>query len=113
MTDLLINTTQPSSGQEDVDSEHWAELIHSFGGIEKFSLTGGFMANILRALQAAEWENNPLPALQFLYIAESIAGFTSRDLLAAIRSFVIPRQLSGRPIKVAYKDPGRITAERG
>jgi hypothetical protein len=100
VTDLLINMTQPSSGQEDADSEHWPEIIHSFRGIEKLSLAGGPMANILRALQAAEWENNPLPALTFL----SIAGVASCDLLAAIRSFVTPLQASGRLVKVEHTD---------
>ena len=101
VTDLLINTTQPSSGQEDADSEHWLELIHSFSGIEKFSLDGGLMTNILRALQAAEWENNPLPALKYL----SIAGVTSCDLLAAIRLFITPLQASGRLVQVEHIDP--------
>ena len=102
VTDLLINTTQPSSGQDDADSEHWPELIHSFTSIEWFSLAGGFMTNILRASQAAEWENNPLPALKFL----SIAGVASCDLLAAIRSFVTPLQASGRLVQVHHIDTG-------
>ena len=104
VTDLLINTTQPSSGQDDADSEHrdWPELIHLFSGIEGFSLAGGLMTNILDSLQAAEWENNSLPALKFL----SIVGVASCDLLAAIRSFVTPLQASGRLVQVHHIDTG-------
>ena len=103
VTDLLINTTQPSSGQGNADSEHWPELIHSFSSIEKFSLqAGGLMTNILRALQAAVWESDPLPALKFL----CIAGVTSCDLLAAIRSIVTPLQASGRLVQVTHTNTG-------
>jgi hypothetical protein len=91
--ELLINTTQPSNGQADADSEHWPELIHSFSGAERFSLAGNLTSNILRTLRAADRETSPFPALKFL----CTEGPTSCDLLAAIRSFV-----TLRPIEVEH-----------
>ncbi|KAH8984711.1 hypothetical protein EDB92DRAFT_2033247 [Lactarius akahatsu] len=96
--DLHINTTQPSSGQDDGDSEHWPGLIHSFIGVERLSLAGQLMTNILRTLRAADQETSPLSALKYLCIQCPV----SSTLQAAIRSFVIPRRPSGRHINVEY-----------
>jgi len=96
--DLRINTTQQSSGQDDADSEHWPELIHSFSGVERFSLAGKLVTNVLRTFRAADGVTSLLPALKFL----CIQGPRSGDLRAAIRSFVTSRQLSGRPVNVEY-----------
>ncbi|KAH9171634.1 hypothetical protein EDB89DRAFT_1079518 [Lactarius sanguifluus] len=94
--ELLINTTQRLSEQDDGDSEHWPELIHSFGGVERLSLAGKLVTNILHTLREANWETSPLPALKYL----RTQGPASGDLRAAIDSFVTQRQLSGRPIEV-------------
>ncbi|KAH8978421.1 hypothetical protein EDB86DRAFT_3249055 [Lactarius hatsudake] len=96
--DLNINAIQPSTEQDVAESEHWPELIHSFGGAERLSLHGDLVINILRTLQAADRENSdPLPALKYL-----CTQHPASDLQAAVYSFVTPRQLSGRPIYVEH-----------
>ena len=97
--DLDINMTQPSSAQDDADNElpgeHWLGF-HSFRGVEKFYLAGKLTTNILRTLQAADWETCPLPVLKILYVQGPESGSWS----VATDSFVTSRWLSGRPVKV-------------
>ncbi|KAH9172666.1 hypothetical protein EDB89DRAFT_1964297 [Lactarius sanguifluus] len=106
---LCINTTLlpwwPSSEEDDADSEHWPELIHTFGGVEKLSLAGQLVTNILRTLQAADQETSPLPAMKYLQLEVPVlGGFVPTISQAALHKFVASRQLSGRPIIVEYTD---------
>ncbi|KAH9171624.1 hypothetical protein EDB89DRAFT_2229829 [Lactarius sanguifluus] len=96
--DLRINMTQSSSGQDDADSEHWPELIHTFSGVEELSLAGELTTKILRALGAADQGTSLLPALKYL----GIQGPASGALRAAIRSFVTLPQHSDQCINVEY-----------
>ncbi|KAH9043484.1 hypothetical protein EDB83DRAFT_2407232 [Lactarius deliciosus] len=94
--DLRIDTMHPSRGRDDGDSEHWPEVIHPFGGIEKLSLDGKLVTHILRTLREADRETGPLPSLKYL----RTQGPGSGDVRVAIDSFVTQRRLSGRPIEV-------------
>ena len=61
--DLGIDTTQRSSGEDDVDDEQWLELIRAFDGAEDFRVVGELATDILRALHSANREHTTvLPA---------------------------------------------------
>ncbi|KAI9430963.1 hypothetical protein H4582DRAFT_2133284 [Lactarius indigo] len=111
--DVCINTALPpwwpSDEEDDVDSESWPDLIHTFSSVEKLSLAGQLMTNILHTLQAADLdqETSPLPATGMKYLqleVPALGGFVPRILQAAVHKFVASRQLSGHPINVEYTD---------
>ncbi|KAH9042832.1 hypothetical protein EDB84DRAFT_1472611 [Lactarius hengduanensis] len=101
--DLRINTMRLSSGQDDADSEHWPEVIHSLSGVERLSLAGKLVTNILCTLQATDRETNRLPALKYLCVPR-VQRWAQRKLQATIKKLVTPRRLSDRPIQVEYTD---------
>jgi hypothetical protein len=100
--DLGINTTQTSSGQEDVDGEQWLELVRSFAGAKDVRLTGVHVTDILGALRLADQGDtaSPTPALPALrnLRAEKIMEMHG-SLWDAVQSFITPRSFSGRPIE--------------
>jgi hypothetical protein len=49
--DLGVDTTQRTSGKDDVDGEQWLELIRAFDSAEEFRVTGELATDILRALR--------------------------------------------------------------
>ncbi len=71
---LSINTTQSSSGQDDVDGEQWLELLRAFGGAKDFRVAGELTTNILCALRPADRGNaTVLPSLCHLRVEGPMA----------------------------------------
>jgi hypothetical protein len=96
---LGFNTTQSSSGQDDVEGEQWLELFRPFGGAGTFRATGELMFDVLCALGKADGEHvNVLPALRHLRVGSPLAMYgPSWD---AVQSFLASRWISGRPVQV-------------
>ena len=96
-----INTTQSSSGQDDVDSEQWLELVRSFRGARDFWVGDGLMSDILCALGQADRGNTMvtvLPDLRHLRVENPMA--LNEQSWDAVQSFLTLRSLSGRPVQV-------------
>ena len=96
-----IDTTQPSSSPDDVDSEQWLELVRSFGGARDFWVGEGLMTDVLSVLGQADVGHTTvtvLPSLRHLRVESPTAlNGPSWD---ALRSFVTSRSLFGRPVQV-------------
>ena len=100
--DLRINVTRPPSGQDNVDSERWLDLIDSFTAVQWFHLAGNLSTNIVLALQPSErWRKTVLPVLHKLCIREPEPYDGS--LRKAVVSFMYSRRLSCRFLEVEYE----------
>jgi len=99
---LGINTTQPTSGHDGVESEQWLGLLRSFSGAEKVHVAGELVTDVVHALKPANEEEpaTVLPALRNLYLQEP--GPLFAPLRAAVVPFVTSRRLSGCPVTVEY-----------
>jgi hypothetical protein len=97
--ELKINTTQSSSGQDDLGGELWLELVRLFGGASDFWMANELTAYILRALgQTDGGDSTVLPVLDRLFLENPMTMYEpSWDALVA---FMTSRSLSGRPVKV-------------
>ncbi len=103
---LVINTTQSSSGQDDVGGEQWLELVRAFGGAIDFRVAGVHVTDILCALRLANGGNTAdtiaLPALRNLQVEKPMAMHgPSWD---AVKSFITSRTLSGRLVQVYARE---------
>ncbi|KAI9450236.1 hypothetical protein BJY52DRAFT_199217 [Lactarius psammicola] len=100
---LGIDTTQSSSGQDDVDGEGWLELIRAFGGATDFSVAGELTTDILCALRPVDGGHTTvLPDLRDLQVEEPMAMHgPSWD---AVQSFITSRTLSGRSVQVYLRE---------
>jgi hypothetical protein len=96
--DLGISSTQTLSGTNDMDREHWGEIIRSFNGAGVFCAAGTLAAEILCTLSLDAGDPNVLPALHTLHVPE--LGPEYAALKEAAESFATSRWLSGRPVKV-------------
>jgi len=88
--DLGIETTKPSSEQDDMNGDEWPELIRSFSGAKDFRVHGELATTMLRALSQADGEHiSILRSLHELCVAElrSVYG----DLWEATKSFIASR----------------------
>ena len=100
VNDLCINTAHPSSGQDDVDSERWMELVGSFSGAREFSLAGELPAEILCALCPTDGGHPAvLPTLRMLRVEKHMTA--NEPSWRAVRSFNTMRWLSGFPVRVS------------
>jgi len=99
--DLDIETTKPSTGQEDdMDGEQWPELIRSFDGAKDFRVAGELATVILRALCQADGERTAiLPALRDLCVPELRSAYGR--LWEAASSFIASRWTSGTSVHVS------------
>jgi hypothetical protein len=99
--DLAINTTQPSSGRDDVDGDLWLELVRSFGGTRNLLVAGELATDILCALRPAEGEHRTdttvLPILRNLHVQKPLP--MAGEFWDASQSFIM-QGLSGRPIRL-------------
>ena len=99
--DLGVDTTQRSSGIDDVDDEQWRELIRAFDGAEDFRVTGELATDILRALRPDGGEQETvLLALRNLCTPELMSIYGHGPLEEAVKSFTTSRRLSGHPARV-------------
>jgi hypothetical protein len=97
--ELSIDSTQSSSGQDDVAGEPWLELVRSFNGARNFRVADKITTGILCALGRVDGgRTSVLPALCHLRLENplEITELSWDDLL----SFVNSRSLSGRPVQV-------------
>ncbi|KAH9059948.1 hypothetical protein EDB87DRAFT_1619398 [Lactarius vividus] len=96
---LGINTSQSSSGQDDVDGEQWLELIRAFGGATDFRVADEHTAAILRALGLVDGVHvNVLPSMRHLHIENPMAmNDPSWD---GLLSFITLRSRAGHPVQV-------------
>ena len=96
-----IDTTQPSSSQDDVDSEQWLEIVRSFGGARDFWVGAGLMTDILSVLGQADSGHTTvavLPVLRHIRV-ENPTGLKEPSL-DTLWSFITSRSQSGRPVQV-------------
>ena len=104
--DLRIDATRPLTGptrwQDDSDTEYWQELIHSFSGVERFSLPWKLVTDFLGAFKSrpAVGITSSFPALKLLRIEGSRPDYLSQ---ATIHSSV-----NWHPVGVEY-----VYQERG
>ncbi|KAN0138215.1 hypothetical protein V8E53_004104 [Lactarius tabidus] len=88
--DLSIETTNPTTGPDDVDGAQWPELIHPFGTAKDFRVAGELAPAILHALCQAERENTTmLPALRDLCVPDLRSAYG--HLWEAASSFITSR----------------------
>jgi len=96
-----IYTNQRSTGQDDIDSEQWVELIRAFGDAKDFRVAGELATDVLRALRPSDGEHTTmLPSLRTLGVPE--LGKKHGPLWEAVESFITPHRHSGSPVRV-YK----------
>ncbi|KAI9447349.1 hypothetical protein BJY52DRAFT_1311880 [Lactarius psammicola] len=95
---LGINTTEAPSGQVNVGSEEWLDLIHAFGGATEFRVASELATDILRALPADGEYPTVLPTLRSLRLRGPLSMFG--PLWDAVHSLTISRWLCGHPVQV-------------
>jgi len=102
VNNLGINTTQSSSGQDDVDGEQWLELIRAFGGARDFRVAGELIADILCALGPVDGghatDSTVLRDLRHLRVENPMA--VDEPSWDAAQSYITSRRLSGRPVEL-------------
>ena len=102
--DLGINTTQGSSGENNVDDRQWLELFRAFDGVGVFRLASKLATDILRALRPADGEHTTvLPALLILLTPALVSR--AALLWEVVESFATPRRLSGHPVLLYASSP--------
>jgi hypothetical protein len=95
---LSLNTTQSSSGQDDLVGEHWLELVRPFDGTRDFRVADKLTTFVVRGLGPAEGGNiTVLPALRHLRVEMPIA--INEPAWDALQSFMTSCSLSGRPLR--------------
>jgi hypothetical protein len=94
-----LTAAESSSGQADVDGEHWLELLRAFRGARSVWVTGSLTTDILCAFGKADREYaTVLPSLRCLRVGRPLAMYgPSWD---AVQSFLALRWISGRPVQV-------------
>jgi hypothetical protein len=97
--ELLIDTTGPSSGQDDFGCVQWLELIRAFCDAKDFRVAAGFMKNILAALSSVDTPTL-LPALRNLHVQEPKDGDVTGLSVDFVGSLVTARQLSSCPVQI-------------
>ncbi|KAH9000748.1 hypothetical protein EDB83DRAFT_2682608 [Lactarius deliciosus] len=96
---LLINMTQWSSGQDDVDGGQWLELIRAFGGATDFRVADELTTAILCALGLVDGGYaTVLPSLRHLHIENPMA--MNEPSWDGLLSFITLRSRSGHPVQV-------------
>jgi hypothetical protein len=99
--DLRIDTTERSSGEDDVDGDQWLELMRAFDGTEDFQVTGELAADILHALRPVDGEHTTvLPALRNLRVPALSSPMIQGLLWETVESFTTSRRLSGHSVQV-------------
>jgi hypothetical protein len=99
INNLVVNTTEPSSGQADVGGDHWAGLIRVFGCATSFWVAGMHATDILCILRPGGGGHTTditvLPTLRSLHVDKHMA--MGSPLWHALQSFIISRS---RPFRV-------------
>ena len=99
---LGIDTTQSSSGQNDVGSEQWMQLVRSFGGANDFRIAGIHATDILCALHAADGghtTDTTMPtALYNIRVQSSMPADGS--FWDAVQSLITSRLLFDHPLRL-------------
>ena len=91
--------------QEDIESDQWLELLHSFTSLKDLHISQDFVPHVAPALRdlVEEGATEVLLALQNLFLDEQLA---SGPVQETIRQFVASRELAGRPVAVSrWEDP--------
>ncbi|KAH8984721.1 hypothetical protein EDB92DRAFT_2116998 [Lactarius akahatsu] len=96
---LRINSTQLSSGQNDVNGEQWLELIRAFGGATDLRVASELTTAILCALGLVEGGHaTVLPSLRHLHIENPTA--MNEPSCDGLLAFITSRFRSGHPVQV-------------
>jgi hypothetical protein len=95
---FIINTTQPSSGRDDVDRDQWLELVRTFGDAKDLLVAGELATVILCALRPAEGgehstDTTVLPTLRNLHVKKPLP---MSGLFWTLHSHSSPRE--GSPV---------------
>ncbi|KAI9444509.1 hypothetical protein H4582DRAFT_822012 [Lactarius indigo] len=97
--DLDIEATKPSTGQDDMDSGQWPELIRPFIGVKDFRVAGELATAILHAsCQSNEHSTTILPTLRELCVPGLKSAYG--NLWEAASSFITSRWTPGGSVQV-------------
>jgi hypothetical protein len=96
--DVLIDTTRPSSGQDDLVGEQCVELIRTFSDAKDVRVPVEFMTNTLAALSSVD--TPVLPALLNLHVQEPKYADEAELSADFVASLVTARQLSSCPVQI-------------
>ena len=97
--ELRINTTQSSSGQDDVVGEQWVDLVRSLSGARDLWIAENLTTDFLRALdQASDGGAIVFSTLRLLSVENPTE--MNEPSWDALLSFIKSRALSGHPVKV-------------
>ena len=103
--DLHIHATGLSTGQDNLNCEDWAKLIHLFKGAKRFYIAGNLSTNIVLSLELYRTPRETLlPSLHKLCIREP--GPRYAPLREAVVSLMVSRRLSCRLLEVEYERQG-------
>ena len=106
VSDLDIDMTKLSSGNDDPTGERWLELVRSFSGARNVSVAGELTVatDILCALCPGDGrfttDTTVLPILQNLRVR--MPSSVNWQFQEAVTSFITSRQLSGRPVDLRF-----------
>jgi hypothetical protein len=102
--DLAIDTTEPSSGKDDLGSEQWLDLVRSFASATDFRVAGELTTDILRALGPSDGDDvtgmTVLPALRVLRVHNPLR--ITGPFWHATQSIITSRRRSGRPVELQF-----------
>jgi hypothetical protein len=86
--------------QDDIESGQWLDLFQPFAATKKLYISSEFTPRIAPALKELVGVIEVLPALQTLFLEDSLE-LPSRPVQEAIEEFVGARQLAGHPIRIS------------
>jgi hypothetical protein len=86
--------------QDDIESEHWLELLHPFTAVKNLYISSIFTPRIVPAMRklVRERATDVLPALETLFLEGTPP---LGPVLETIGQFVVARQLANRPVAIS------------
>jgi hypothetical protein len=107
--DLHVHATRLSSGQDKMNREDWAKLIHLFKGVKRLYIGGKLSTDIMLSLESYRAPSETLlPSLHMLCIREP--GPRHAPLREAVVSLMVSYRRSGRLLQVEYERQGIAVA---
>lgn len=105
--ELHIHATRLSSGQDKMNCEDWAKLIHLFGGTRRIHIGGKLSTDIVLSLELYRTPTL-LPSLHTLCIREPWSRYA--PLREAVVSLMVCHRCSERRLQVEYERQGITVA---
>ena len=106
---ILENEFWRPDWQEDVENDQWLEILHPFTGVKDLYMSQEFVPRITPALRelVGERVTEVLPALQSVFLEESLSLGPVEEAIGQFGQFVAARQLAGHLITITQADGGR------